>query len=278
MMNFKADNTQPASLFVACGMYAFTDELRNAWQLLFEHFFNLTNTTFEIDRILRFDTGQEVLKNPSLWFGHTCGYPLMTSLRDLFTPICVPVFDLAGCDQIYYSSQIIVAENSSINTLQDCKGLRAVINSNDSNSGMNVLRHAVAAYNNQGNFFNRVELSGSHLQSLTEVASQNADIAAIDCVSYGLIQDSFPELASRVRSIGFSVKTCGLPFVLPTSIASNNDLSGITENLNHALSMLDDKQRNRLHLRGFEKVDINQYQRILDLENSAQQSGYPILA
>jgi len=276
-MNSQAAKTQQAPLFVACGMYAFTDELRKAWQQLFEHFFSLTNTTFSVDRLLKFDTGQAILKDTSLWFGHTCGYPLMTSLRDTLTPICVPVFDVAGCDQIYYSSRLIVPKNSSINTLQDCKGLRAVINSRDSNSGMNVLRHAVAEYSQQGKFFNQIRISGSHLQSLTEVAYQHADIAAIDCVSYRFIEDSFPELANGVRSIDFSVKTCGLPFVLPKSIADNNDLSSITKNLNYALSMLDDKQRNTLHLQRFEKVDIDQYQGILDIEISAQQGGYPLL-
>ena len=277
-MNFQAAKIQQAPLFVACGMYAFTEELRKAWQQLFEHFFSLTNTTFAVDRLLKFDTGQAILKDTSLWFGHTCGYPLMRSLRDTLTPICVPVFDVAGCDQISYSSRFIVPKSSPINTLQDCKGLRTIINSRDSNSGMNVLRHAVAEYSQQGKFFNQIQISGSHLQSLTEVAYQHADIAAIDCVSYGFIEDSSPELANRVRSIGFSVKTCGLPFVLQKSIADNNDLSSITENLNHALSMLNDKQRNRLHLQGFENVDIDQYQGIVDLEISAQQRGYPILA
>ncbi len=42
--------------------------------------------------------------------------------------------------------------------------------------------------------------------------------------------------------------------------------------------MLDDNQKHRLHLKGFEKVDINEYQGILDLEISAQEAGYPVLA
>jgi len=98
-VNTQSTSTQSAPLFVACGMYAFTDELRSAWQELFDHFFDLVHPTFELDRLLNFDTGQTALNNPSLWFGHTCGYPLMTNLQDTLTPINLPIFDVAGCDQ-----------------------------------------------------------------------------------------------------------------------------------------------------------------------------------
>jgi ABC-type phosphate/phosphonate transport system substrate-binding protein len=277
-MNIQPTVTQRDPLFVACGMYTFTDELRNAWQQLFEYFFTLAKPPFEVSRLLNFETGERVLNSPSLWFGYTCGYPLMTRYRDMLVPINVPIFDVAGCDHTNYSSRLIVAENSQLNSPQDCRGLRAVINAGDSNSGMNLLRHAVATFNKQGTFFNEIQLSGSHLQSLTEVANHRADIAAIDCVSYRFIEDAWPELTARVRSIGFTAKTRGLPFVMPKLNASHNNLEFITENLNQALSMLDDNQKHRLHLKGFEKVDIDEYQGILDLEISAQESGYPVLS
>ena len=265
-------------LFVACGMYAFTDQLRDAWQQLFEHFFDLAKPTFEINRLLNFDAGDAVLNDPSLWFGQTCGYPLMTRLQHRLIPISVPDFDIAGCDGAYYSSRLIVPEKSGINSLQECKGLSAVINTNDSNSGMNLLRHTVAGFNLQGSFFDDIKVSGSHLQSLTEVANQHADIAAIDCVSYRFIEDTWPELTARVRSIGFTASTCGLPFVIPKQSAQKRDFAEITETLNRALSRLDKKQKDRLHLKGFKDVEMNDYASILELENSAIAAGYPLLA
>ena len=90
--------------------------------------FHLINPAFELDRLLKFETGQTVLNDPALWFGQTCGYPLMTSLRDTLTPISVPVFDIHGCDHTSYSSLLIVPVDSKITTLQECQGLRAVIN------------------------------------------------------------------------------------------------------------------------------------------------------
>jgi ABC-type phosphate/phosphonate transport system substrate-binding protein len=277
-MSSEAINSQPGPLFVACGMYALTAELRAAWQQLFENFFNLVKPSFELDRSLKFETGQPVLSHPSLWFGQTCGYPLMTGLRDTMTPISVPVFNVDGCNHTSYSSLLIVAEDSEINTLEQCRGLRAAINTIDSNSGMNVLRHAVATFNRQGKFFSEIRISGSHLQSLTEVADQRADIAAIDCVTYRFIEDTWPDLAARVRSIGFSAKTCGLPFVMPKPDERKNSLDGITEYLNRALSLLDNNHKKRLHLNRFEQVNIGEFQGILDLEISAREAGYPVLA
>ena len=274
-MNYQAGKSIKTPLFIACGMYAFTDKLRNSWQNLFEHFINLTQPSFEVDKVLKFEPGQAVLHHPSLWFGHTCGYPLMTRLRDSLMPINVPIFDVAGCDQKFYSSYLIVPANSNINSLQNCRGLRAVINASDSNSGMNVLRHAISRVNHQGSFFSAIRVSGSHLQSLTEIANHRADIAAIDCISYRLIEDAWPELTARVRSIGFTEKTCGLPFVMPRLLAGYCNKDSITENLNRALSQLNDSHKKTLHLKGFAKVDIDEYQGILDLEISARKSGYP---
>ncbi len=45
--------------------------------------------------------------------------------------------------------------------------------------------------------------SGSHRQSLRELQQENADIAAIDCVTYALLQRHQPQaLAGRWRSAG----------------------------------------------------------------------------
>ena len=68
-MTVEAIEKHQAPLFVACGMYAFTDQLRSAWQQLFEHFFKLAKPDFEIDRLLNFDSGQNVLDDPAMWFG-----------------------------------------------------------------------------------------------------------------------------------------------------------------------------------------------------------------
>jgi hypothetical protein len=79
--------------FIACGMYAFSDDLAESWQQLFACFTGLLDASSKQAIELRFDSDQSLLRDPGLFFGHTCGYPLMKHLKDRVTPFCVPVFD-----------------------------------------------------------------------------------------------------------------------------------------------------------------------------------------
>jgi len=263
--------------FIACGMYAFSDDLAGAWQQLFTSFFELLDAGSKLAIELRFDSDQALLRDPGLFFGHTCGYPLMKHLKDQVIPFCVPVFDVPGTDGKLYSSRFIVAANSPVEALDECRGKVAAMNAADSNSGMNVLRYEVARYNPSGPFFSRVVQTGSHLHSLKAVADGTADVAAVDCVSYQLIQDHSPQLVEKVRCIGFSVKTCGLPLVLPRPGIGDADLELLVENLNQALADTPETIRNRLHLHGFEPVTLEDYRPIVELETFAMDSGYPRL-
>lgn len=263
--------------FIACGMYAFNDDLVVAWQQLFACFTGLLDDSGNQKIKLRFDSDQSLLRDPGLFFGHTCGYPLMKHLKDRVTPFCVPVFDVPGTNGKLYSSRFIVAANSAIEALDECRGKVAAMNAADSNSGMNVLRYAIAKYNPSAAFFSRVVQTGGHLHSLEAVADGTADVAAIDCVSYQLIQDHWPELIDQVRSIGFSVKTCGLPFVFPKSSIRDADLKLLVDNLNQALANTPETIRNRLHLLRFEPVVLEDYKPIVDLETFAINAGYPCL-
>lgn len=257
--------------FITCGMYAFTDPLKNAWQTLFDEYLKISNHKGAI----LFDSDFTTLRDPNLLIGHTCGYPLLRFLSDDLVPICVPLFNLPGCDGKYYSSHIIVPAESNLFSLSDCKGLDAAINGRDSNSGMNVLRHAIALLESDKPHFNKVRESGSHYQSIVDVGNNKAQVAAIDSVSYGLIKDHWPNLIDKVRSIGFTVKTCGLPFVVPTNSTDLTKPEIMIDALNTALSNLAESERNRLHLTGFEFVKLENYQSIIALEIFAQQTGYP---
>lgn len=260
---------------ITCGMYSFTDELKLAWQQLFNILMELLDAGSDREISLRFDSDQSLLLNPALCFGHTCGYPLMTRLKDRVSPFCVPVFDVPGSEGKFYSSRFIVSAKSDIASLADCRGKVAAINAPDSNSGMNVFRYAISDLDPAGQFFSRVITTGGHLPSLEAVANRQADIAAIDCVSYQLIEDCRPELTEQVHSIGFSVKSCGLPFVIPGSNSTDSEM--LIDNLNRALVLAPVTVRDRLHLLGFEPVALDDYQGIVDIENHAVESGYPVL-
>lgn len=260
--------------FIACGMYTLSPELEQAWQALFD--------ALELDgervaaRVV-FAHDEALLRDPRLIFGHTCGYPLMTRFRGALSPFCVPVFDVPGTDGKGYRSYFVAPANSTIESLQQSRGSIVAINGPDSNSGMNVLRHALARLGVQPGFFADVLLSGGHLNSLRAVAENRAQLAAIDCVSLQLIADLHPDLRAAVRVIGDSETTCGLPLVMPTGRYSPDRARSLLAALNRALDELSPAMRRRLHLSAFEAADIEDYRRILELENFAIERGYPQL-
>ena len=263
--------------FVSLGMYAFTDAQQSAWRQLFERFIAL-NGSGAVPVRLNFDHDPSKLLEPGLWFGHTCGYPLMTRLKDHLEPFCIPLFDVPGVDGRHYCSRIITAAGSDIESIRDSRGRVAAMNNPDSNSGMNVLRHAVADMAESGRFFERVVTTGGHLYSLQAVAGGVADIAAIDCVSYQLIEDNQPQLCAGLRILDESIKTCGLPLVMSHAHARDTDLAELTGRLNQAFAGCDVGVRDTLHLTGFEPIQIDEYQGILEVERYAVERGYPELA
>ena len=263
--------------FVSLGMYAFTDAQQSAWRQLFERFIALYGSGAVPIR-LNFDHDPSKLLEPGLWFGHTCGYPLMTRLKDYLEPFCIPLFDVPGVDGRHYCSRIITAAGSDIESIRDSRGRVAAMNNPDSNSGMNVLRHAVADMAESGRFFERVVTTGGHLYSLQAVANGIADIAAIDCVSYQLIEDNRPQLCAGLRILDESVKTCGLPLVMSHAHARDTDFAELTGRLNQALASCEVGVRDTLHLTGFEPIQMDEYQGILEVERYAVERGYPELA
>lgn len=266
-----------ADRFIACGMYAPNDDVRSAWQAIFDQFSRLVDVDGRLRRQLVFDTAETVLRDRDLLIGHTCGYPLMTQFRDALVPLCVPCFDVPGACGKHYTSQFIVPAQSTIESLQQCRGKIVAINGSNSNSGMNVLRHALAKQGARPHYFVSTYFSGSHLASIEAVAANQAQLAAVDSVTYQLIADQNPGLISAVRSIGQSEETCGLPLVIPESSFSRQIQTTWVECLNQALAQVPREVREILHLDRFESVDLDDYQSILEFENFAIEAGYPEL-
>jgi ABC-type phosphate/phosphonate transport system substrate-binding protein len=215
-------------------------------------------------------------RRPDLLISQTCGYPLMSGLHEQVQLIATPKFDAPGCTEADYSSVLITRSGAPFDTLDACRGARAAYNQDDSNSGMNVFRHAVAPLAKGGRFFSEVIRTGSHLGSLRAVAENRADIAAIDCVTFAFVRDEMPELAQQVREIGWTAASPGLPL-----IAANTVPQGVIESLRAALNeaiAARPERAARLRLKGFSSLPLSDYARITQLEHEAQALGYARLA
>ena len=148
-------------------------------------------------------------RRPNVLLSQTCGYPLMHGLNEQVQVIATPRFDAPGCIGTDYSSVLVTRAEAQFDSLAACRGARAAYNQDDSNSGMNVFRHAVAPLARDGAFFSAVLRTGSHLGSLRAVVDNRADVAAIDCVTFARSQRTVQWLPKNGTLLDLA-EACGI--------------------------------------------------------------------
>lgn len=202
-----------------------------------------------------------------LW--QTCGYPLTHDLHGWVRLVATPVYRAEGCEGAGYRSAIVVRTDDRARGLADLRGRIAAVNGWDSQSGMSALRHAVAPMARDGRFFGEVMLSGRHAASCAAVRDGAADVAAIDCVTWALLNRHDPYAVDGLRVLAWSEPAPGLPWV--TRFQAD---AGLIETLRHALAA---PAPPALLIERFETLPYGAYERILALERAAVAAGYPEL-
>jgi ABC-type phosphate/phosphonate transport system substrate-binding protein len=215
-------------------------------------------------------------REPGLLISQTCGYPYVLGLHEHVQLIATPHFDAPGCEGATYSSVLVTRASAQFDSLDACSGARAAYNSIDSNSGYNVLRHAVAPLARDGRFFGATLETGSHLGSLRALADNRADIAAIDCVTMAFVRDAHPQLASAVKEIGYAGASPGLPLIASKNISSEQ-VGALRVALDRAVATQPARAR-RLRLKGFSVSPREAYDSIAQMENEARVANYARLA
>lgn len=215
--------------------------------------------------------------NPDLLFAQACGYPYVSHLRDKVRLVATPAYSLPGCEGADMCSFIVVRVDDPAQGLADLKGRRAAINDPGSNSGSNLFRAAVAPLAEEGRFFQAVLQTGSHSSSLYAVRRGSADVAAVDCVTFGNFSRFDPDRLAGVRVLAPTPKGPGLPFITRAT-ATDEEVAALRSALADALS--DPRlaeTRDTLSLAGMEILDDADYDRLAALERQATVLGYPTL-
>lgn len=216
--------------------------------------------------------------DPRLLLSQTCGYPFATRLAGKVRLVATPVYDHPGCEGALNGSFVIVRADAAVASVEDLRGSVAVINDWASNSGMNLLRHTIAPHAVDGRFFARVVESGSHRASLAMVARGEADVAAIDCVTFGNLARSTSETIAGVRILVETAKTPGLPLITRAA-ASEDEIGELRDALaEFAVDPATEPLRITLGLGGFTVLPESAYDDVLALEREAAALGYPVLA
>ena len=213
--------------------------------------------------------------SPHLLLAQTCGYPLMTRLRGQVRLVGRPVYALPNSADGDHCSLLVVRTDDPRKDLAGFFGSVGLINGLDSNSGMNLLRHALAPWQQGGRFFSRAIITGGHRQSLRGLQEKTGDLAAIDSVTYDyLARDGSDELAG-LRILARSASSPCLPYITsrhtPAAEAAQIRLA-----MNQALTELPDVATT-LAISQVLAASEEDYQRIVDIEQQAADAGLPTL-
>lgn len=196
--------------------------------------------------------GWEAWTSPDLLLGQTCGLPYRARLHGKVALVATPDYGLPGCPAGHYNSVLVVREGDPRESLADFAGARLARNDPLSQSGWAApLAHFDAA----GVPIETIVETGGHAASAAAVAEGRADIAALDALTWALLQEHGPEVAERLRELERTAPTPALPYVT----ALSRDAVAIAAAVEGAIGDLSVADRTALHLRGLVRIPAADY-------------------
>lgn len=224
------------------------------------------------------DLPLEILwRHPRLLLAQTCGYPLGKSLHDKVRLIATPRYGAPGCEGPFHRSLVVVRTSDPAESLLDTKGRRCAVNALDSNTGMNLLRAEIAPLAKGQRFFRAVTITGAHVASAQAVADGEADLAAIDCVTWAHLRRHRSALTDKLRILAWTVRTPGLPLIAAPGLPAAT-YQALAWALDDAMAdpALREARRTLL-LEGVNVLPITHYKAATYLERMAAHQAYPVL-
>jgi len=250
-----------------------TDSL---WQLIANEFRQLDLPA--PDQLNRSEPLERLWTGGDILFSQTCGWPLVEKLGHSVSLLCGPIYNVEGCKSTMYSSRIVCRASDTRSELKDFQGSTVVINGENSQSGFQAMKSSLVERSLSGPFFSKQLVSGAHRESAKMVAGGQADVCAIDPVSWQLANRFEPEITKQLRVIGETPYTPGLPFICSKDILNPDQLQTMQRSLLKLMRNLPEKIATDLMIAGAETVDYKYYQLTSDLDKQATESGHARLA
>ena len=148
-------------------------------------------------------------QRPDLVLSQTCGYPFRAMLQGKVTLIGTPDFGLEGCPPGYYQSVLVARADDARGEVLAFKEARFAYNDAMSQSGWAAAQTHAAGLGFQ---FRPALQTGGHALSARAVLDGVADIAAIDAMTWRLLQRNDAGMAG-LRVVGRSEPTPCLPYI-----------------------------------------------------------------
>lgn len=190
-------------------------------------------------------------QSADLTLSQTCGYPFRARLHDHVTLIGAPDYRIEGCPPGYYCSVIVARRSDPRSTLAEFQTARLAYNEPMSQSGW------AAIYNHAHSLGLHLAPSlatGSHGQSANSVADDLADFAALDALTWKMIQRWNPK-AEALKEIGRTPPTPALPYIA----AKGADADLFFAVISAAIRAISDADRDLLSLHGIVRLRPSDY-------------------
>ncbi|TAG17900.1 MAG: hypothetical protein EAZ40_11755 [Rhodobacterales bacterium] len=188
---------------------------------------------------------------PNLLLSQTCGYPFRARLVGRVTYVGTPDYGVEGCAPGQYRSVFVVRVDDPRQGLAAFDGAGFAYNEALSQSGWAAPQTDAARL---GLRLPPVVETGGHRLSAAAVAEGRADIAALDAVTWALMQ-GVDDVARSLRVVAMTEPTPGLPFI--TALGGPADL--LHAALAEAIADLSAADRATLRLRGIVRIPQSDY-------------------
>ncbi len=204
------------------------------------------------DRNLTADgLGLDFWRSADLVLSQTCGLPYRKWLHEDVSLVGTPDFGVEGCTAGYYRSVLVIHRDDPRTSLGAFDGAVLAINGTDSQSGY------AAFFNHTADtplaLKNHVT-SGAHIASAQAVARGQADIAALDAVSWRLMQ-RWDRFARDLRVLDYTKPTPGLPYICARGV----DAGQVAHAVRIAIDTMPDKVRDALGIVGLVSIPQADY-------------------
>lgn len=196
----------------------------------------------------------EVWQNDALVLAQTCGFPYRSRLKDKVLLIGAPDHGLAHLPAGHYCSVIVTHERHADAGLSALNGARMAYNEALSQSGWAAPWHH---FRTHGLTIGPRIQSGAHRDSARMVAEGEADFAALDIVSWTLMQrhDGF---AAQLVEVDRTTPTPALPYIS----ARSGDRDALFEALSAAIAALPYSDKDTLCLQGLVAQSQSAYEAV----------------
>lgn len=222
----------------------------------------------------RTSTMWESWMSPDCVFSQTCGWPYAESVYQHANLLVTPVYAAEGCKGMLNSSRIVCRSDDKRQSLADFYQSTVVINGEDSQSGYHAMRSALVADNLPAPFFAQQLISGAHRESIKRVAEGDADIAAIDPVSWTLSKRFETQVTDNLRVLAQCPYTPGLPYIVSKSLLGEPGLQQLTVKLQTLLQNLPKALANDLMISDAIPADASDYELFNQRNQQANQAGH----